>query len=42
MPEHGNNGKPCMECERETDETWAQELEPTRWEPSGKDTGKKM
>ena len=30
-----------MECDRETDETWAQELEPTGREPSAKILAKK-
>ena len=29
IPEHGNNGKSCVECDRKTDEAWAQELEPS-------------
>ena len=28
-------------CDRETDEAWTQELEPSRRKSSGKDTGKK-
>ena len=31
-----------MKCDRETDETWVQKLEPTGWESSGEDTGKKV
>ena len=42
IPEHGNNGKPCVERDSEADETWAQKLEPARREPSGEDTGKKV
>ncbi len=27
IPEHGNNGEPCVECNCKADETRAQELE---------------
>ena len=42
IPEHGNNGKSCVECDRETDEAWTQELELSGRKPSGEDSGKKM
>ena len=42
IPERGDNGKSCVECDRETDETRAQKLEPAGREPFGEDTGQKM